>query len=73
MASAMVTLEAWGPGSYIDHEAMRVREASVSSTGHLNTGKDAAMEETDAEVQEAKRSTRAKRPNPKYIGNVWMN
>jgi hypothetical protein len=27
MASAMVTLEAWCPGSYIDHEAMRVREA----------------------------------------------
>jgi hypothetical protein len=46
----------------------------VSSTGHLNnTGKDAAMKEADAEVQEAKRSTRAKRPNPKYIGNVWMN
>jgi hypothetical protein len=46
---------------------------AVNSTGHLNTGKDAAMEEADAEVQEAKRSTRAKRPNPKYIGNVWMN
>lgn len=46
---------------------------TVSNTGHLNTGKDAAMEEADAEVQEAKRSTQAKRPNPKYIGNVWMN
>jgi hypothetical protein len=47
--------------------------AGVSSTGHLNTGKAAVMEEADAKVQEAKRSTRAKRLIPKYIGNVWMN
>jgi hypothetical protein len=44
------------------------QEESVSSTGHLNTGKAVVMEEADAEVQEAKQSTRAKRPNPKYIG-----
>jgi hypothetical protein len=57
---------AWG-------QAVCQGEGDVSSTGHLNTGKAVVMEDADAKVQEAKRSTRHKRPNPKYIRNVWMN